>query len=271
MVNFFHSYSPERLLISIGPIAIYWYGLFVICAILSGLVIVLRLGGEYGFKKEDLFDISFWLIIGGIAGARIYHILLETNYYFNNPIKIFAIWEGGVAIHGAIFLDMAILYFLSRKYKYGFWHISSIIVAGVSLGQTIGRWGNYFNQELFGKPTSLPWGIPIKPSNRPENYLDHSYFHPTFLYESLGNFLIFTFILYMHKKLIFINNQEHKKYKIIVAFYLIAYSVLRLSMEFIRIDNTPEFNGLRLPQVVSVGIIFVALVILIKQKIRFIK
>jgi phosphatidylglycerol:prolipoprotein diacylglycerol transferase len=253
MINFLHTFSPERVLLSVGPVTVYWYGLLIISGILSGMLMVLKIGEKHGLKKEDLFDIAFWLIIGGIIGARIYHAALEAGYYYANPLKIFALWEGGLAIHGAIFADIIILLYFCRKLGLEFWKIASVFSLALPLGQAIGRWGNYFNQELFGFPTDLPWGIPIKSVNRPENFLSSQFFHPTFLYESMGSLIIFAFVLLFQKRQL-LKPENRRDYQFITLFYLCSYSLLRFMIEFLRIDSTPVILGLRFPQLASLAI-----------------
>ena len=194
MFTFLHTYIPNPIFISVGSINIYWYGFFVVLGIIMAIAIAAKLASYYQIKKDTIFDLSFWLIIFGLLGARIYHVFLELPFYLKQPLDIFKIWNGGLAIHGGILVGVIVLYFYIKKYRINFWQISAIAVPGLALGQAIGRWGNYFNQELFGKATNLSWGIPIDIVNRPFEYLNYEYFQPTFLYESIGSLLI------LHKK-----------------------------------------------------------------------
>lgn len=263
MLNFLHTYSPESILINIGPFKIYWYGLFIVSGILLGMMVIFKLADKYKISKEAIIDSVFYLIITGIIGARLYHVLLELPYYLENPLSIFKVWEGGLAIHGAIIAGIITAWFFAKKRQLDIWLLFAIFVPGVALGQSIGRWGNYFNQELFGTPTNLPWGIPIEPINRILNYYSAQYFHPTFLYESIGSFLIFLFLIYLHHWML---KKNLKEYKIIVFSYLFLYSLLRFSLEFIRIDPTPEFVGLRFPQIVSLVLIAIISYLFIKNR-----
>lgn len=279
MINFLQTFHPNPILISIGPINIYWYGLFIVLGALTAIFITLKLADYYKIKKEIIIDLAFWLIIGGIIGARMYHILLEPQYYLSNPIDMIKIWQGGLAIHGAILAGIIIIwYFAKKNFKNlinnqnnqrnqrnqwsNFWLLSSIIAPGLALAQAIGRWGNYFNQELFGKPTNLPWGIPIDLANRPIEYISNEFFHPAFLYESIGNLLIFLILISIHIWII----KKHKFNNIYcllsVICYLSLYSLLRFFIEFIRIDPTYVILGLRFPQIVSLIIIFFSIIFL---------
>ncbi len=268
MIEFLHNFHPNSLMFSVWGVEIYWYGLFVVLGIIATIVTGIILGYYYNINKDKIVDLTFWLIIGGIFGARIYHIFLELPYYLNNPEDIAKIWQGGLAIHGAIIAAVIIIWLFAKKNNIGFWKLSSIAVTGAALGQAIGRWGNYFNQELFGKPTDLPWSIPINIASRPMEYITSNYFHPTFLYESLGNLLIFAILISAHVYII--KKQKIKKinFLYITFSYLALYSILRFSLEFIRIDRTPEFLGLRFPQIASliILIILITLVGLIQAK-----
>lgn len=210
-------------------------------------------------------DLAFWLIIFSIIGARIYHIILQFSYYLQNPLQVFMIWNGGIAIHGAIIAGLLTIYYFSRKYKLSFLKISAIIAPSLALAQAIGRWGNYFNQELFGKPTSLPWGIPISSVSLPADFVGNLYFHPTFLYESLGNLLIFAILILI---IFFIKKKDRLKLEYIPFIYLMLYSSLRIATEFIRIDQTPVIFGFRFPQLISTIIIILSVYFLYRETKR---
>jgi len=255
MINFLHTFEPSALLLSWGSFTIYWYGLMVVLGIIGALVISIKLSHYYGINNNQVLDISFYLIIFGILGARVYDILLEWPYYLSKPQQIFKIWEGGLAIHGAIIAGLVTLYLFARRYQFSIWRLSSLFVPGLAIGQAIGRWGNYFNQELFGKPTTQAWGIPIALENRPIHYLNEVYFHPTFFYESLGCLLIGLFLLTLNIHYIRQKKLKEAFYIWSTAAYMVLYSVLRFALEFIRLDKTPFLVGWRWPQVISLLII----------------
>jgi phosphatidylglycerol---prolipoprotein diacylglyceryl transferase len=258
MFNFLHSLTPEPILISFGLFKIYWYGLFVVLGVLAALTVSLKLAKKFKFSPNQIFDFSFWMIIGGIFGARLYHVILEWPYYSQNPVSIFKVWQGGLAIHGGIIAGLLVLAYFAWKEKMNFWALAALFAPGIALGQAIGRWGNYFNQELFGKPTNLPWGIPIDLMNRPARYISAEFFHPTFLYESLGNLVIFFILLFLVFKFL---KKGWTNYKIIFLTYAILYSSLRFSMEFLRTDVTAYVFGFRWPQVFSLLIIIVSAIL----------
>jgi phosphatidylglycerol:prolipoprotein diacylglycerol transferase len=268
MFHFLHTYLPDPVLISFGPIKIYWYGLFIVTGILAAIFVVFKLAEKYDLKKDIIIDSIFWLIIGGVIGARLYHIGLELPFYLQNPLSIFKVWQGGLAIHGGLIAGVAITWLFAKKNKLNFWLLAAIYAPGLALAQAIGRWGNYFNQELFGQPTNLPWGIPIDTAHRLSEFYNAQFFHPTFLYESIGNVLIFTTLLAFHVWIIGSIKRDDTRvtgYQLLVIGYLLLYSVLRFFLEFIRIDTTVEIFGLRWPQIVSLLIIGISLFYLYKK------
>ena len=244
---------------TIGPIHIYWYGLFILLATLAALTVCLYLAKLHNLKTDIIIDLAFWLIISGLIGARLYAVLLELPYFLINPLNIFKIWQGGLAIHGAIIGGFIALWRFAKKNNFNFFQLASIIVTALPLGQSIGRWGNYFNQELFGYPTARPWGIRIDIINRPLNYLNNQYFHPAFLYESIGNLIIFIILIFLQIWLAKKQKLSELNYPLFMASYAILYSLLRFAAEFIRIDATSIIFGLRFPQLISLLIMFSSL------------
>lgn len=263
MIGFLHNFLPEPIFFTLGPLSLRWYGLMIVLGALCAFLVALNLARKYQIKKDAVFDLTFWLIIFGILGARLYDVFLELPYYLKYPQKIFFFWEGGLAIHGAIIAGILVIYFFSKKIKLNFWKLSALTVTVLPLAQAIGRFGNYFNQELFGKPTTLNWGIPIALNYRPLAYLEYSHFHPTFLYESLGLIIIFGLLLILNKKYFRKNKDCPNFFKFLTLIYLISYSVLRFSLEFIRIDKTPLFLNLRWPQIISLIIIIISIILII--------
>lgn len=271
MINFLHNFQPQAILWSGSFFDIRWYGLFMVLGIIAAIITAAILAKAYHYKTEIILDLSFWLIIGGLLGARIYEIFLEWPYYSQNPLSGFKIWQGGLAIHGAIIGGLITVWLFARKRQFNFWFLGSIIVPGLALGQAIGRFGNYFNQELFGMPTKMPWGIPIDPLNRPLQYIGEKFFHPTFIYESIGNLLIFLILIAIH--VIILKKQQannlqknyHPDFIKLTAIYLILYSLLRFFLEFIRSDQTPKLYGWRWPQIISLIIILFAVFLFFKK------
>jgi phosphatidylglycerol:prolipoprotein diacylglycerol transferase len=263
MMNWLHAFEPQPILVSWGPLIIHWYGLTMALAILAAVIVAVVLGRAYQVKAETIIDLSFWLIIGGFIGARLYYVGLTWDYYQNNLWDILKIWQGGLAIHGAIIAGLVILWLFVKQRRLNFWLAASLIVPGLALGQAIGRWGNYFNQELFGLPTGLPWGIPIAVVNRPAAYLSNQFFHPTFLYESICSLLIFGFLALAHWLARREKTNQETNYRAITLSYLIFYSVVRFVLEDFRVDETPLLGLWRWPQVVSAIIALASLAILL--------
>jgi len=256
---FLHNYLPNSILFSFGSITLHWYGLILVLAIiLSSIYARYFLIKDNILSKKKVEDLFFYLIIFGIIGARLGHVILfNLSYYLNNPLDIFKIWNGGISIQGGVIAGFLVLIYYTKKYNLSFWKLAGYLSPALILGQSIGRWGNYFNQELFGKPTEYFLSIPIALENRVDGYFDYSYFHPTFLYESFLNLLLFLILHFLFRK--------KKIIDYLFLIYLIGYSLIRFSMEFIRIDPTPIILGLRLPQLLSVLVIIFSLYLLIKK------
>jgi len=260
-------------MLSLGIINIYWYGFFIVSGILLAIFLAIKLSSYYEIKKDNIIDLSFWAIAGGIIGARLYHVFIEWSYYKSNIFKIIAIWQGGLAIHGALIGGLIAFIIFTKKNKINIWPLIHISLPGIALAQSIGRWGNYFNQELFGKPTNLSWGIPISENYRLIEFYNENFFHPTFLYESIGNFIIFIILFFLiiyfikNNKIILLKKRGLNYIKILpLAFYLILYSILRFYLEYVRIDQTTVFLNIRLPQIVSIFIILLAILLLLLPK-----
>lgn len=248
---FIHYFIPQRIAFSLGPINIYWYGLIIALAILLCLAVAVYLLRRQGDKSDNIYELAFWAVIGAIIGARLYDVfIIDWAYFSLHPLEIVAVWQGGMAIHGAIIggIIALLLWCLGKKKPVWPWLDLSVVV--LPLGQALGRWGNYFNSELFGRPTNLPWGIPIPENLRPEQYLSSQYFQPLFLYESLLNFILFLLLFFSYKKKLFRPGQY-------LALYFMGYGLIRFIMEFMRFDATAMILGLRWPQVFSVILILI--------------
>jgi len=262
LINFLHSYRPQPIFIRLGFWNIHWYGLLIALAIFLGLILIIKIAPKY---KPHLQNIIFNIIIFGFIGARIYYIFNELPHYLANPLEVFKIWEGGLGIYGAVVGGGLALFLYARNQKLSFLFLTDLIAPVLILGQALGRWGNYFNQEIFGKPTNLPWGIPIDVANRPLKFLNFQYFHPCFLYESILSLFIFVFLFLLLKSQI---KKTVPCSGMVFAWYLILYALVRFSLEFLRTDHEPVLLGLRLGQVFAVlAIIFgVSMLLKIKNK-----
>jgi len=268
MFNFLHTFEPQAIFVSFGSVSIYWYGLILSVAMLVAIIASVWLARFYQIRSEVIVDLAFWLILIGVIGARLYYVFLEWSYYKSNLWDIAKIWQGGLAIHGGILFGILVLVVFARRRGVDAWLLASIIVPATALAQAIGRWGNYFNQELYGMPTGAPWGIPIAEINRPAVFLQNEYFHPTFLYESLAVLIMAIFLYVAHFVAMKEKNNLKLNQKAIVLSYLIFYSVIRFVMEEFRIDEVPMVGLWRWPQILSAGIALASLAILVYSAIK---
>ncbi|MBT4722163.1 prolipoprotein diacylglyceryl transferase [Candidatus Falkowbacteria bacterium] len=267
MFNFFHNYIPQSILFSVGPFEIHWYAFLMVIGGLIGYFIVLKLAKLYQVDKKVIEALLIWFSVGAVIGARIYYVLYSWSFYQDNLLDIFKIWNGGLAVHGVMIGGFIATLLMCKVKRINFWKIADLAVIGLVSAQVFGRIGNYFNQEIFGKPTDLPWGIPIESLNRPAEYLNSEYFHPTFIYESLGNLVIFDLLLFFFLR--FVKGQmSNVKGGSVFLSYLILYSILRFSLEFLRTDSSPELFGIRWAQLFSVVIIMSGMVFLFARHFR---
>jgi len=230
-------YIEDPVAFEIFGLSVRWYGIMTSIALVVGFIVAYFLAGYRGQRKDEVLNFAPFAIVFSIIGARLLHVAVNwSSYYSIHPLYIFALRRGGQAIQGAILGGVLTLIIFCKIRKIDFWLWADIISPGLILGQAIGRWGNFFNQEAFGKPTDLPWAIYIEEQYRPNGYASYEYFHPTFLYESIANFLLFALLIFMHwyyKK-----RQGKLPYGLILATYLGVYSIYRTFIEYYRIDST---------------------------------
>lgn len=245
--------SPGPILIEIGPLTIRWYGLLIAIAVLIGITLSQYLAERRNVNPEFLADLAIWLVVAAIPSARLYYVLFEWQSYAQNPGDIVAIWKGGIAIHGAILGGTLATLIFCRLKQVSFWQMADLVAPSLILGQAIGRWGNFFNSEAFGRPTDVPWKLYIPPVNRPPGYEIYDYFHPTFLYESLWNLMVFGILI----TLFFRGLRSKSKLKVGTLFlvYMVGYSAGRFWIEGLRMDSL-MLGPLRIAQIVSLVGIF---------------
>ncbi len=242
--------SPGPILIEVGPFAVRWYGLLIATAVLIGVSLSQYLAKRRRINPDLLGDLVVWLVIAAIPAARLYYVLFEWSEYAQNPERIIAIWQGGIAIHGAILGGTIAALIFARIKQISFWQLADLVAPSLILGQAIGRWGNFFNSEAFGRPTNLPWKLFIPPDRRPLGYQNFAYFHPTFLYESLWNLMVFGLLLTLFFR--GLKAQPRLKVGTLFLVYLVAYSLGRFWIEGLRTDSL-MLGPLRIAQVVSLG------------------
>lgn len=251
---------PEISYFSVFGFPIYYYGIILAIAIYVGVVIANKIAIKHYTLYCVIPNIATSLILWGIIGARLYYCVLNYDFFSQHPLEILALREGGLSIHGALIAGACVVYHEAKRRKMSVLKLCDICAMGLPIAQAIGRWGNFFNSEAFGIPTDLPWKMYISKPHRPDKYFDNNYFHPTFLYESISNIIIF-FILYK-----FILPKYKDNYGLITAWYLILYSTVRFFIEGLRVDCVSYIWGLPFPQFVSVVIIIIASVFLCKKK-----
>lgn len=255
--------SHSQIICTLFGVHIYFYGVILALAIIAGTFVADYIGSKFfELKRETILDLSPYLVIFGIIGARLYYCLLNYEFYLKFPTEILAIRHGGISIHGAILGGLIGLIIFAKRRNYSIAKLCDVSAIGLVLAQAIGRWGNFFNSEAFGSPTNLPWKLYIAPQYRPIPYTDVEYFHPTFLYESILDLILF-FILFNIAKY-----KKQKKDGNIALLYLIIYSIIRIFVENIRLDSVCYIHGIPIAIIVSVGIIILALVALIINNLR---
>ena len=233
--------SPPQGTWYLGPVPIRGYSLSILVGIVVAFLIARRRWknlGEDVNKFESLVLIS---IIVGIVGARLYWIIIEWPRFFGPKgtwYHIFFVWEGGLGIWGGIIGGFLSAWFLCRRYKFQFLRLADCVAPAFLIAQGIGRLGNWWNQELYGLPTTLPWGLKIDPAHRVAGYEDYATFHPTFLYEMVWNFTGVAILLWLEKKMKWGRGK-------IFALYIAIYAIGRFMIEFLRIDPVHTVGGLR--------------------------
>ena len=239
--------SPGEEIFHLGDFRLKWYGILIATAVLIGVNLSMRLAKSRKIDPESIADLAIWLVLGAIPAARLYYVTFQWQNYSQHPEQIIKIWEGGIAIHGAIIGGSIAAMVFAKLKQVSFWQLADIIAPSLALGQAIGRWGNFFNSEAFGSPTDLPWKLFIPTASRPFEYRNFDYFHPTFLYESLWNLLVFAVLMWL-----FIDDARHHRLKAgsIFLVYLVAYSIGRFGVEGLRTDSL-MIGSLRTAQIIS--------------------
>ena len=247
------------ILIDLGFIQIRWYAILILIAFSIGYYLVINRCKKKGVSTAQISDMCFYLVFIGILGARIYYCIFNMDYYSKNLLDIIKIWEGGLAIHGGVIAGIIFIYFYTKKKKINLLDVLDIIAPALVLGQAIGRWGNFFNQEAFGPITTL---ANLRNLNIPQfiidgMYIDNYYHHPTFLYESIGCLIIFIIIM-------IIRNLKSIKPGQVTSIYLIGYGIIRFLIEGLRQDSLMLFN-LRVAQIISIIMIVIGLILFIRS------
>lgn len=233
--------SIDQYGIHLGPLYLHFYGLIIVLGILAGTLLIERLAKARGMNAQFIWDSLVWTMVGGVIGARLWHIFtpppssievgLTTQFYLTHPLDALAIWNGGLGIPGAVIGGGLAMYVLARKRGENFLAWADVIAPGLALGQAIGRWANFVNQELYGAPTDLPWAITIPPEKRLAGFEQFSTYHPLFLYESLWNLATVFFLIWVARKY-----SARLKTGDVFLIYLITYPTIRFLLDFLRLD-----------------------------------
>ena len=246
-------HSPGAIALHVGPVAIRWYGVLMASAMALGLWLGHRDARRRGIDPDSLLKAAELALLGGLVGARLYYVLFNLDYYSQFPGKIFALWEGGLAMHGGLIVGPLIGVWLAQRWNVPILRGLDVTAPSMVLGQAIGRWGNFFNEEAFGRPTDLPWKLYISPEHRPMGYAQYEFFHPTFLYESIWDFVVFLMLVgWLRPRL------RGRPGALFFA-YIGLYSVGRFAIEALRLDSF-WLGSLRVPQLASVVGMLVALI-----------
>ncbi|MCR4441072.1 MAG: prolipoprotein diacylglyceryl transferase [Peptococcaceae bacterium] len=222
---------------SLGPLTVRWYGILIASAVLLGTLLALREAERKKLNADHFLNVIIVTLPVAFIGARLYYVIFNWDYYSRYPGEIVAVWHGGLAIHGGLIAAFIAAYFVLKRYGISFWQAADISAPSIVLGQSIGRWGNFFNQEAYGyevDPDKIPWAM----------YIDGAYRHPTFLYESLWDLGIFLFLLWLRRR------PKIKEGDVFLS-YVLFYSLGRFFIEGLRTDSLMLASGLRAAQVVS--------------------
>lgn len=245
--------SPGAVAVRVGPVAIRWYGVLMATAMALGLWLAHRDARRRGLDSEKLLKAAELALLGGLVGARLYYVAFNLDYYSQFPGKIFALWEGGLAIHGGVLGGILAGGLYAWRRRLPLTQYLDVAAPSLALGQAIGRWGNFFNEEAFGRPTDLPWKLFISPAHRPPEYAQVEFFHPTFLYESLWDLVVFVLLL------VALRDRLERAPGALFLAYVGLYSLGRLFTEGLRTDPL-MLGSLRVAQLASLLFMVLALV-----------
>ncbi|NOH04256.1 MAG: prolipoprotein diacylglyceryl transferase [Chloroflexi bacterium] len=227
--------------VSFCPLFLRWNGILLALGIALGALLFALEANRRKLDPEVVYYLFMPLLVWGLIGARLWHIFtpplssvqlgLTTRHYLSNPLDMLAFWIGGYGLAGALLAGILVLVYFSRKYELPFWELTDSIAPGIALAQAVGRVGNYFNQELYGLPTNLPWGIFIRPPNRLPGYEAVEFYHPLFAYEALLNLANMVILLWLARRF-----AEKLQPGDVFFAYLVFYSTVRFLLEFLRLD-----------------------------------
>jgi len=238
------------VLLQIGPIVIRWYGVMIAIACFVGIWLAGREADRKEIGKEKISNFFIYAIVGAVIGARLYYVAFsDLNQFGDNPLSLFAVWQGGLAIHGAVLGGLIVCLLFTRRQKISFWKFSDTMTPSLILGQAIGRIGCFFNGDAHGYPTNLPWGLVYSPDSQAGQMFPGQPLHPTQLYEMIFNFIIFGLLWKIRKRM---TVDGH-----LFLLYVVMYSAIRIFVEYFRADKLTYFGNLSAAR--SIGILGVIL------------
>lgn len=253
--------SPGTNVLELGGFMIHLYGVFVALGIGAALMLTLRRWRKVGGRDDLVYEVLVWGVLAGLVGGRLYHLVSSWSEVPEQWWGVFAVWEGGLSIWGAIAGGIAAAAIVVRRRGVSVARFFDAAAPALLVGQAIGRIGCYFNQELFGRPTNLPWGLEIEPQHRPDGYEAYETFHPTFLYEIVWNFALFAALLWLERRF-------RPQPGLIFGLYVAGYSLLRVFIELLRVDPSAHLFGLRLNFYVAVALLLAASMFLVRLQRR---
>lgn len=252
--------SPSSNAIELGPLKLNAYGLMIAL----GVILAVRIAGR-GLERrgagtvDDFSAVAMWAVPAGVVGARLYHVVTDWERFSGNVGDIVKVWQGGLGIWGGIALGVPVGMWSAHRRGLNVATVVTVAVPGIAAAQAVGRWGNWFNQELFGKPTDLPWAVRISESKTvAAGFAPGTTFHPTFLYESMWCALLCLVLLYVNKRGLLRPGR-------VFWLYSAGYTAMRFFIEGLRIDRAHEAGGLRLNQWVSIVVFAASLVLFVAQ------
>ena len=255
--------SPSSESIRVGPLNFTAYGLCIALGVGAAVWLSNRRWIALGGGPNDMSRIATFAVPAGVIGARLYHLATDWRSYRGRWSEAFQIWNGGLGIWGGIALGTIVGLLVARRLRLPLPTMLDVVAPALPLAQAIGRWGNWFNQELFGRPSTLPWAVEISPANRPTRYADVATFHPTFLYESLWNIGVAIAVILVGRTL----GRGWKKGRLF-ALYVALYTFMRFFIERIRVDPASRVWGLRINEWTSIVLFVCALCFLVRAKQR---
>ncbi|NMD68895.1 prolipoprotein diacylglyceryl transferase [Bacillus sp. DNRA2] len=250
----------DPIAFSLGPFAVHWYGVIIGSGLALALWLAIREADRRGLPKDTFPDLMVWAIPIAIISARIYYVIFQWDFYQNHPGEMIKIWNGGIAIHGALIGSVLTTYFFAKSKQLSFWKIADIAAPSIILGQAIGRWGNFMNQEAHGGEVTRAFleNLHLPTFIIDQMYINGIYYHPTFLYESLWDFVGVILLIALRK----VNLGRGE----IFLSYMFWYSIGRFFVEGLRTDSLMLTENLRMAQTISIGLIVLAVALFIYRR-----